>query len=125
MLTLTVRIEIGNSGMETSEHVVAALRGVANRLEDKGYIEDLDLLERNKNLPLTRGIMDRNGNTVGEWTFQEEQDPMVQAFLPDHVKVGGTTLRLKDVPPPHNHFGEVFMPDTCPGCKHMQDNKDK
>jgi len=25
----------------------------------------------------------------------------------------------------HNHFGEVFTPDTCPGCAYMRDNKDK
>lgn len=25
--------------------------------------------------------------------------------------------------PKHNHFGEVFKPDTCPGCAFLRDNK--
>jgi len=24
----------------------------------------------------------------------------------------------------HNHFGEVFLPDTCPACEAMQNSKD-
>jgi hypothetical protein len=28
--------------------------------------------------------------------------------------------RMKDEPLKHNHFGEVFMPDTCPACKALQ-----
>jgi len=26
--------------------------------------------------------------------------------------------------PQHNHFGEVFMPDTCPACRLLQRNID-
>lgn len=72
MVTLTIRIEIGNDAMCTTEHVVGALRGVANRLEDKGYIEDCEMLETSKSLPLVRGIKDYNGNTIGEFVFREE-----------------------------------------------------
>lgn len=28
--------------------------------------------------------------------------------------------RMNEETVKHNHFGEVFMPDTCPACKAMQ-----
>jgi hypothetical protein len=58
---LFVRIDIGGSGMETSLHLADALRKIASRLESTGYVEDEEVES------LTRGVMDTNGNTVGEW----------------------------------------------------------
>ena len=68
-----LRIEMGNDEMCTTEHLVRALREVANRLEDKSYIEDCQLLEDEKRLPFVRGVQDYNGNTVGEWKFRKEK----------------------------------------------------
>lgn len=56
-----LRIELGNDAMQTSADVATALRKVADRLEEKGYLEDEEVSS------LTRGIMDLNGRTVGEW----------------------------------------------------------
>lgn len=27
------------------------------------------------------------------------------------------------IEPKHNHFGDAFKPDTCPGCAFLRDNK--
>lgn len=56
-----LRIELGNDAMQSSTDVATALRKVAERLEEKGYLEDEEVSS------LTRGIMDLNGRTVGEW----------------------------------------------------------
>lgn len=56
-----LRIELGNDAMQSSADVATALRKVAERLEEKGYLEDEEVSS------LTRGIMDHNGRTVGEW----------------------------------------------------------
>ena len=61
---LFLRIALGNDAMSTSADVAAALRKVASRLEEKAYLEDKELES------LTRGIMDTNGSTVGEWGFR-------------------------------------------------------
>jgi hypothetical protein len=58
---LFVKIDLGNSGMQTSAQVAEALRKVAKRLEDNGYLENEEIQT------LSRGIMDTNGNSVGEW----------------------------------------------------------
>jgi hypothetical protein len=58
---LFVRLDIGNVGMETSKHLADALRKIASRLEANEYVEDQEVES------LTRGVMDHNGNTVGEW----------------------------------------------------------
>jgi hypothetical protein len=72
-MELFIRIEIGNDAMLTTEHLVSALRGVANRMEDKGYLEDCELLDHPEKLPFVRGIQDYNGNSVGEWGFREKE----------------------------------------------------
>ena len=59
-----LRIELGNDAMRTSTDVATALRKVAERLEEKGYLEDEEMNS------LNRGIMDLNGRTVGEWGFR-------------------------------------------------------
>lgn len=69
-MEFVLRIQIGNDDMEQSVHVARALRAVATRMEEKGYLEDI-MEEGPKSLPFTRGIKDSNGNTVGEWTFQD------------------------------------------------------
>lgn len=61
-MDFALRIEIGNDAMCTTEHLVAALRGVANRLETKGTIEEL---------PRDGTVKDENGNSVGGWCFDE------------------------------------------------------
>lgn len=60
---LFVRIEIGNDGMMTSAQVAEALRNIAKRLEDNRYLENEECFQ------LSRGVMDANGNTIGEWGF--------------------------------------------------------
>jgi hypothetical protein len=72
-MELFLRIKIGNDAMDKTEHLVAALRGVANRMEDKGYLEDCELADHPERLPFVRGIMDYNGNHVGEWGFRERE----------------------------------------------------
>lgn len=56
MRKFTLRIEMGNEAMQTSEDVGDALWAVANRL--------------NCGMDLRSGeILDYNGNKVGEWKF--------------------------------------------------------
>lgn len=59
-----VRIDIGNDAMCTDDDVIRALRQVIQRIQDNRY------LEAEETQSLCRGIMDRNGNTVGEWGFR-------------------------------------------------------
>lgn len=61
---LFVRISLGNDAMNSSAHVADALRKIAKRIEETGYLEDEELES------LTRGVMDTNGSTVGEWGFR-------------------------------------------------------
>ena len=56
MREFTLRIEMGNEAMQTSEDVAGVLRDVANRLD---YCMDRQ----------SGKILDYNGNTVGEWGF--------------------------------------------------------
>ena len=59
-----VRISLGNDAMQTSQDVALALRKIAKRIEDNGYLEDEEIES------LTRGVMDQNGQSVGEWGFR-------------------------------------------------------
>lgn len=61
---LFVRVELGNDVMQTSKQVADTLRRIAQRLEDTGYMEDEEIQS------LNRGVMDTNGNSVGEWGFR-------------------------------------------------------
>ncbi len=58
MSKFTLSIELGNVAMATTEMVADALRAVADRVtaQDAGIIRDI------------------NGNTVGEWEFEEDSD---------------------------------------------------
>lgn len=66
-MTFRLFIEIGNDEMLKTEHLVSALRGVANRLEDKGVLEDI----QDGGVVPDGSIKDNNGNTVGGWCFDE------------------------------------------------------
>ena len=58
MSNFTLSIELGNVAMASAEMVSDALRAVADRVtaQDAGIIRDI------------------NGNTVGEWAFEEDAD---------------------------------------------------
>ena len=58
MSKFTLSIELGNVAMASAEMVADALRAVADRVtaQDAGIIRDI------------------NGNTVGEWAFEEDAD---------------------------------------------------
>ena len=58
MSKFTLSIELGNVAMATTEMVADALRATADRVtaQDAGIIRDI------------------NGNTVGEWAFEEDAD---------------------------------------------------
>lgn len=62
-----VRIEMGNDGMSTSQHVAWALNDISRRIESNKYLEDPEFEE------LTRGVKDNNGNTVGSWGWKNEE----------------------------------------------------
>lgn len=51
----TLNIKLGNDAMQTPEDIAEALRKVANALDD-GFLSTSN-----------HGILDVNGNTVGEW----------------------------------------------------------
>jgi len=56
--TFTLSIELGNVAMASAEMVADALRAVADRVTEKDF----------------GNIRDINGNTVGEWAFEEDED---------------------------------------------------
>jgi hypothetical protein len=56
-----MRIEFGNSGMRTSAQLIAAIRKVADRIDRNDYPVSQEI---------EKGIMDANGNTIGEWTIK-------------------------------------------------------
>jgi hypothetical protein len=59
----TLSIELGNVAMATTEMVADALRAVADRVDGAGHgAQDAGI------------IHDANGNTVGEWEFEEDAD---------------------------------------------------
>ena len=57
-----LKIELGNDMMSSSLHVADALRKVADRLNRVDYPLDM---------PMTKGVKDANGNTVGSWEITE------------------------------------------------------
>lgn len=56
----TLRIELGNDAMSTIANVANALMRVSRRIVMNEYSLDESM---------TRGIIDDNGNTVGEWSI--------------------------------------------------------
>ena len=58
MSNFTLSIELGNVAMASAEMVADALRAVADRVTEKDF----------------GNIRDINGNTVGEWAFEEDDD---------------------------------------------------
>ena len=63
MSKFTLSIELGNVAMATTEMVADALRAVADRVDGAGHgAQDAGI------------IHDANGNTVGEWEFEEDAD---------------------------------------------------
>jgi hypothetical protein len=61
MSKFILEIELGNDAMRENADVVAALRGVASRLERTEYPMDEDIV---------RSISDRNGNMVGNFRVE-------------------------------------------------------
>ena len=60
MSNFTLSIELGNVAMASAEMVADALHAVATRVQHGGQDSGL--------------IRDINGNTVGEWAFEEDSD---------------------------------------------------
>lgn len=58
MSNFTLSIELGNVAMASAEMVADALRAVADRVTEQDF----------------GNIRDANGNTVGEWSFEEDDD---------------------------------------------------
>lgn len=61
--TFKIKIEMGNDAMQTPRELAQALREVA------AEIEGIDLRETK-----SRRISDDNGNTVGKWSFDGEDE---------------------------------------------------
>jgi hypothetical protein len=99
-MEFVLRIELGNDAMRSASDVARKLKEVGEDIKDGAHAfrGDLDKLEG--------FIRDTNGNTVGEWSFREETPVVV------------------DQKPAHNHFGEIWVPDTCPGCAWLRDHKE-
>jgi hypothetical protein len=55
--TFDVRITLGNDAMESANDVAAALRSIANRLDNEHATQGV--------------IRDANGNAVGEWIYKD------------------------------------------------------
>lgn len=62
MSKFILEIELGNDAMRVNADVVSALRRVANRIEMNEYSMEEDIV---------RGIVDANGNTVGEFRVEK------------------------------------------------------
>lgn len=65
MNKFTLEIELGNEAMKSDADIARALRQVANRLRENKYVATVKGYG-----DVTRGIMDRNGNTVGFWILK-------------------------------------------------------
>ena len=59
-----LEIELGNDAMQTDDDIATALEAVATRLRAHQYTQSQDDVER--------GIVDVNGNTVGDWVLSWE-----------------------------------------------------
>lgn len=69
MSKFTLSIELGNVAMATTEMVADALRAVADRVDGAGHgAQDAGI------------IHDANGNTVGEWEFEEDSDEDYEGY---------------------------------------------
>lgn len=71
-MKFSLEIDLVNDAMDSSEELADALRRIATRIHDAKYVEQLNGEEGQDDI--TRGIMDANGNTVGEWTLYNERD---------------------------------------------------
>jgi hypothetical protein len=64
-----LHIELGNDAMQSSQDLVQALRGVAQRIQDAEYVEQC----QQEGDDIDRGISDINGNHIGEWSLVEDE----------------------------------------------------
>lgn len=64
MSNFTLSIELGNVAMASAEMVAEALRAVADRVTEQDY----------------GNIRDINGNSVGEWAFEEDSDEDYEGY---------------------------------------------
>lgn len=53
-----------------SEQVAETLKSVADRIDQRGYVEDVLSDIDARNLPFIRGIKNNSGNPCGEWGFR-------------------------------------------------------
>jgi hypothetical protein len=67
---IILRIELGNDTMQSSKDVADSLEKVANRFRDNEYVE---IVATSKDASITRGILDRNGSTVGEFHVEHSR----------------------------------------------------
>lgn len=65
-MKFTLTIKLGNAEMVSGQHVAAALREVAGRVEMQGD----DELESSDAYDRSGRIRDANGNTVGTWAVE-------------------------------------------------------
>jgi hypothetical protein len=71
-MKFSLEMDLDNDAMNSSEELADALRRIATRIHDAKYVEQLNGEEGRDDI--TRGIMDVNGNTVGQWVLRNEQD---------------------------------------------------
>ena len=70
-MKFTLEINLENDAMSSSADLSAALKKVAKRIETSEYIEYRQRKFVNCGESITRGIVDENGNTVGNWEIKE------------------------------------------------------
>ena len=81
MSKFTLSIELGNVAMATTEMVADALRATADRVDGAGHgAQDAGI------------IRDINGNTVGEWAFEEDADDDYEDTERDDAGADGAWL---------------------------------
>lgn len=71
-MKFSLEMDLDNDAMNSSEELADALRRIATRIYDAKYVEQVNGEEGHDDI--TRGIMDVNGNTVGQWVLRNEQD---------------------------------------------------
>lgn len=76
MSNFTLSIELGNVAMASAEMVADALREVANRVTAQDF----------------GAIRDANGNTVGEWAFEEDADDDYEGYQMSDAEADADTL---------------------------------
>lgn len=77
-LVLTLEIRVGNDGMQSSADVARVLESIASRIRDNTYVETVAELSKPSSdygpgYQLTRGIVDNQGNSVGEFSICNRQ----------------------------------------------------